>query len=483
MGTSQVTNYAPFRFKNTNYVNYTASQLKTAMSGVYLYYELANEIVISVDGNEKMMSALNRVKRIESAGFNQLLDFKDTLRTNNVVFNFNKTTKMVSFTGTSSASGGRTATMLNSNIRMTIGHKYYLKNTTGYDGIYISQGTNTSIYKKFPINGSSIFSNTTINGASIVGYNTSASGTIYDNSGYIELIDLTEWFGEGNEPSNLDTVESYLDKDFYDYQYQRLGTIGTEDSLLDVKMLGWSVPAHMGIKNTITAYGLFQQNVGRIKIKMHTWNTTAAGIFNTSLTERSFGNGNFNVTSNNYPTHTISHSTGANIASLVAQYGDGIYINSGSSTIFIADSRYSTNTQFVNAVGDEYLYYELATKPAAINIDGNEATLPQGVDDASGLTLTSSNGTISNVHMVKIGKLVYIQLVFNTTKEISQGTVIITGFNPLPVDTGIMISTYTTTNEEYKLSLSAINGYLYYFGQDRIPNNKEIRIAMTYISI
>lgn len=207
----------------------------------------------------------------------------------------------------------------------------------------------------------------------------------------------------------------------------------------DLKMLGWSVPAHMGIKNTITPQGLFQQNVGRIKIKTHTWNATAAGIFYASLTERSFGSGNFNVTSNNYPTHTNSHSTASNIASLVAQYGDGIYINAGSNTIFIADSRYSTNTQFLAAAGDEYLYCELATKPAAIYIDGNEATLPQGIDDASGLNLTSSYGTISNVHMVRIGKLCTIVCQMSITSAISVGGNLLSGIPTAVVTTPAIV--------------------------------------------
>lgn len=227
---------------------------------------------------------------------------------------------------------------------------------------------------------------------------------------------------------------------------------------LDIKMLGWSTPVHMGIKNTITASGLFQQNVGRIKIKMHTWNTTAAGIFYASLNERSFGSGNFNVTSNNYPTHTVSHSSASNIVSLVAQYGDGIYVNAGSNTIFIADSRYSTNTQFLAAVGNDYLYCELATKPAAINIDGNEATLPQGVDDASGLNLTSSYGTFSGIHFVRIGRFVCVSFAITLSAAVSVGTVFINGL-PKPSTAIIPLRMYDSSGGV------AVDGYINSSGQ------------------
>lgn len=250
----------------------------------------------------------------------------------------------------------------------------------------------------------------------------------------------------------------------------------------DLKMLGWSVPAHMGIKNTITPQGLFQQNVGRIKIKTHTWNATAAGIFYASLTERSFGSGNFNVTSNNYPTHTSSHSTASNIASLVAQYGDGIYINAGSNTIFIADSRYSTNTQFINAVGDEYLYYELATKPAAINIDGNEATLPQGIDDASSLNLTSSYGTISDVHMVRVGKLVNIAFSFLATIEVPQNTNFIDGL-PTPIVSFMRINALNYTAAQTDMRINVYQTFLRTDRNTTITNSHRIYVNATYITI
>lgn len=251
------------------------------------------------------------------------------------------------------------------------------------------------------------------------------------------------------------------------------------DEAIDIKMLGWSTPTHMGIKNTITASGLFQQNVGRIKIKMHTWNTSAAGIFNASLSERAFGSGNFNVTSNNYPTHTNSHSTASNIASLVAQYGDGIYINSGSNTIFIADSRYSTNTQFVSATGDEYLYYEMVTKPAAINIDGNEATLPQGVNDASRLNLTSSYGTISDVGYVKIGDLVTVSFRLTQTSDIASGNTLVNGLPAAKVNVPVNCYTSAAAASHSTAIVNTTGRIVGYFAS---ASGKIITINATYIA-
>lgn len=251
------------------------------------------------------------------------------------------------------------------------------------------------------------------------------------------------------------------------------------DETLDVKMLGWSVPSHMGIKNTITAYGLFQQNVGRIKIKMHTWNTTAAGIFYASLTERAYGNGNFNVSSNNYTTHTNTHSTALNIASLVAQYGDGIYVNSGSNTIFVADSRYSTDAQFIAAAGGEYLYYEMATKPAAINIDGNEATLPQGIDDASGLNLISSVGTISNIHFVRIGKLVNLSFTLTQTADVASGDTLVAGVPAAAVNVPVSCYTSAAAATHSTAIVNTFGRVVGYFDSD---STKIITINATYIT-
>lgn len=119
------------------------------------------------------------------------------------------------------------------------------------------------------------------------------------------------------------------------------------------------------------------------------WVLQSAGIFRGSI-GRAYGVGKFNMMFSSYKTYTGAHSTGTNIERLVAENGDGAYINSGSATFFVADSRFDNLASFESAVTGQTLVYELAT-PIPISLT------PQEVESLAGgnVMWSDANGDLT----------------------------------------------------------------------------------------
>lgn len=84
-------------------------------------------------------------------------------------------------------------------------------------------------------------------------------------------------------------------------------------------------------------------------------------IFQGYFSDRKYGAGVFSIISDTYKTITAVVSTGSTIETIYAQYGDGIYINSGSGTFYICDSNYTEVEAFQTAMANVQIAYELAT--------------------------------------------------------------------------------------------------------------------------
>ena len=140
--------------------------------------------------------------------------------------------------------------------------------------------------------------------------------------------------------------------------------------MMDIKMLGWSVPRECPIQNEVNG-NQFVQKVGRVDLGTLYWMGNLSGehfrLLSTNLkgivkgTESSQVSGNIytptfkNVSADSTYLHQFDKSISIN------QYGD----------LYVYDSAYSDPSAFKQAMQGKYLYYELAT-PITTTIDGNE---------------------------------------------------------------------------------------------------------------
>ena len=131
--------------------------------------------------------------------------------------------------------------------------------------------------------------------------------------------------------------------------------------MLDIKMLGWSVPKECLIQNSVSG-NVFTQKVGRVDLGSLNWTYDSSnGQFYSDIysTLPSANEWNKNVYSLKY---TISSLTIGLSDKSVGIYGGRIYIK---------DSSYTDASAFKQAMQGQYLYYELAT-PTTKTIDDNE---------------------------------------------------------------------------------------------------------------
>lgn len=136
-----------------------------------------------------------------------------------------------------------------------------------------------------------------------------------------------------------------------------------------LKMLGWSVPSEMSIKNYV-ADGVFHQRVGRVDLSKIDWSrhSTVVNLFETtslsSLIKKS-------------PSYSISSKAYVNGYELVEwryvdESGDKKIAINEDGYFRLYDMSYTDANAFKQAMQGVYLYYELAEE-ILIPIDGNEA--------------------------------------------------------------------------------------------------------------
>lgn len=128
--------------------------------------------------------------------------------------------------------------------------------------------------------------------------------------------------------------------------------------MMDIKMLGWSVPKECPVQNEVSG-NQFMQKVGRVDLSSLSYTYEPenmqfySGILSSLPQEDKW---NYNLYCNKYPTGSISGD------SFIASYGGRIYIR---------DKNYTNGSTLVAGLKNTYLYYELAT-PITTTIDGNE---------------------------------------------------------------------------------------------------------------
>lgn len=107
--------------------------------------------------------------------------------------------------------------------------------------------------------------------------------------------------------------------------------------------------------------------------------------------------------------------------------------------------------------------------------------LPDVEDDASGLTLTSSYGTISQVHMARVGKLVNLEFLLTLTSVVMNNTLLVSGA-PSASQNHVPIQVWDITGQNMVNITVNPQGVIY--ARQAISNSigHELRFNATYIT-
>lgn len=163
------------------------------------------------------------------------------------------------------------------------------------------------------------------------------------------------------ENKTLDSKLSEIDTE--------IGNKANKAEMMDIKMLGWSVPKDCSVQNEANG-NQFVQKVGRVDLGSLDWRydaTSGHERFRSStlslIKPPELNSVLANIYTNGYITNsangTYLHANDKSIA--VDTY----------STVYVYDSAYTDASAFKSAMQGKYLYYELAT-PITITIDGYE---------------------------------------------------------------------------------------------------------------
>lgn len=181
--------------------------------------------------------------------------------------------------------------------------------------------------------------------------------------------------------------------------------------MMDIKMLGWSVPRECPIQNEVNG-NQFIQKVGRADMSKLAWSTySSTGIFRFSsesgaeYTKYNIKQGSFAYLRDyNYVGNFTSWSD-------ISNYGNktimGVFVGGNDDGFILTNNAYTNSFDFKQAMQGQYLYYELATYNT-ITIDGNEEVveIKQDVGDVQS-TLTTVISDIANIRNDYVSKLYY----------------------------------------------------------------------------
>lgn len=174
------------------------------------------------------------------------------------------------------------------------------------------------------------------------------------------------------------------------------------NELLDIKMLGWSVPEDIEIRNYIGSDGKFHQRVDRIDISQLAWELSLsdANCFHvrTDSSVKYKASNDVKIFCDRYEFIGVKNSS--------PFYGDNgelscyAVASSPSRELYCHDTSFDTATEFIEGNAGVYLYFELADE-VVLDIDGNEAIeaikkklngIPNVIDN---LTSTSATDALS----------------------------------------------------------------------------------------
>lgn len=195
------------------------------------------------------------------------------------------------------------------------------------------------------------------------------------------LTELSEQLGSHTVKSDVPENAVFTDTVYDDTEIKE--SLSEQSSeMMDIKMLGWSVPKDCPIQNEVNG-NQFLQKVGRVDLGSLNWKydtITGHERFRTVDTDTSYIKP---VQTNNALAKAYSNIYVVNSAdSTYLHVNDKSVAIDPSSIIWVYDTSYTDATTFKTAMQGKYLYYELAT-PITTVIDGNEKVIKITDDVAS----------------------------------------------------------------------------------------------------
>lgn len=192
------------------------------------------------------------------------------------------------------------------------------------------------------------------------------------------LTELSEQLGSHTVKSDVPENAVFTDTVYDDTEIKE--SLSEQSSeMMDIKMLGWSVPKECPIQNEVNE-NQFVQKVGRVDLGSLSW------IYDSSI-PRFYSSDLQNFiekvkSESDIFSGYLKDYENLSLDNLFSSVKDKAIAESTNGTLSIVDLSYTDSSAFKSAMQGKYLYYELAT-PITTVIDGNEKVVKITEDVAS----------------------------------------------------------------------------------------------------
>lgn len=326
--------------------------------------------------------------------WNQLnLNDKNSITRDGISFTNNKDGSWT-ITGTCSTSNGGSANVLIYKFadKFVSGHKYLVKADKYFDENY-----------GFALNGATF----PLKKAAIIDYAFNPvifvkdKVTVDNVTMRMNIFDITQMFGAGNEPSTPEEFEAMFPADYYPYNAGELMSAPVNEVVyLDTKNQETSYPIPQAILN-LPGYGWsagdvrnyvdweekrYHKRVGKVDWERLDWEYAndylGMPVFYTTNIPPGIASKTMNIITSRYiPTDKVFSTQQVDKAIAIAASG----------AVYVRDNSYSDKDTFVNALNGQIIYYELAEEQIIDISDIIDNIFQEPIEVEAGGTLTFKN--------------------------------------------------------------------------------------------
>lgn len=326
--------------------------------------------------------------------WNQLnLNDKNSITRDGISFTNNKDGSWT-ITGTCSTSNGGSANVLIYKFadKFVSGHKYLVKADKYFDENY-----------GFALNGATF----PLKKAAIIDYAFNPvifvkdKVTVDNVTMRMNIFDITQMFGAGNEPSTPEEFEAMFPADYYPYNAGELMSAPVNEVVyLDTKNQETSYPIPQAILN-LPGYGWsagdvrnyvdweekrYHKRVGKVDWERLDWEYAndylGMPVFYTTNIPPGIASKTMNIITSRYiPTDKV----------FLTQQVDKAIAIATSGAVYVRDNSYSDKDTFVNALNGQIIYYELAEEQIIDISDIIDNIFQEPIEVEAGGTLTFKN--------------------------------------------------------------------------------------------
>lgn len=326
--------------------------------------------------------------------WNQLnLNDKNSITRDGISFTNNKDGSWT-ITGTCSTSNGGSANVLIYKFadKFVSGHKYLVKADKYFDENY-----------GFALNGATFL----LKKAAIIDYAFNPvifvkdKVTVDNVTMRMNIFDITQMFGAGNEPSTPEEFEAMFPADYYPYNAGELMSAPVNEVVyLDTKNQETSYPIPQAILN-LPGYGWsagdvrnyvdweekrYHKRVGKVDWERLDWEYAndylGMPVFYTTNIPPGIASKTMNIITSRYiPTDKVFSTQQVDKAIAIATSG----------AVYVRDNSYSDKDTFVNALNGQIIYYELAEEQIIDISDIIDNIFQEPIEVEAGGTLTFKN--------------------------------------------------------------------------------------------